>query len=248
MQQISQGYAGISGIRLLEDLVGRHGELFAADEAVAAAHSLGLSRSHAYRLLHELTRSGYIRRLPKGLYVVESPIAGGLEPHSFSIATHLVRPSAISHWSALHQWGLVEQVPFVVTASTPKVVVTPEMRKKRAPTGVHRGEHAAWIVDGVRYQFIRIRPRDMFGIEEVWVDARTQVPMFDKERALLDAFSHLRDFGAGGLGEQILAEHPEEIDGEKLLRYTETMGRPRVSARVHQALARTAGDKASNAT
>jgi predicted transcriptional regulator of viral defense system len=245
MQQRDPGYAGISGIRLLEHLVQRHGELFATGEVVEAAESLGISRSHAYKLLHELARSGYVRRLPKGLYVVESPIAGGVEPHSFDIATHLVRPSAISHWSALNHWGLVEQVPFVVTASTPKVVVTPDMRRKPAETPGRPRAHGAWIVDGVRYEFIRIRPRDMFGIADVWVDARTQVPMFDKERALLDAFVHLRGFGAGGLGDQVLAEHLRELDTDRLLRYAMHMERPRVSARVDSALNRAAGSQSA---
>lgn len=241
MQQRTPGYAGISGIRLLEHLVERHGEIFATDESVAAAQRLGISRSHAYKLLHELTRSGYLRRLPKGLYVLQSPIAGGVEPHSFAIATHLVRPSAISHWSALQHWGLVEQVPFGVTASTPKVVVTPDMRQKSSRASARPRQHGAWVIDGIHYEFIRIRPQDMFGIDQVWVDARTQVPLFDKERALLDAFVHLRGFGAGGLGEQILAEHRQGLDADKLLRYTERMGRPRVSARVASALAGAAG-------
>ena len=69
--------------------------------------------------------------------------------------------------------------------------------------------------------------------------ARAQVPIFYKERALLDAFVHLRGFGAAGLGEQILAEHPEEIDREKLVRYAEEMGRPRVMTRVRSALGET---------
>lgn len=245
MQQRTEGYAGISGIRLLESLVTAHGELFATDEAVAAARSLGISRSHAYKLLHELTRSGYLRRLPKGLYVIQSPIAGGVEPHSFAIATRLVRPSAISHWSALHYWGLVEQVPFVVTASTPKVVVTREMRQRSGGASTLPREHSAWIVDGVRYEYIRVPERAMFGIDQVWVDARTQVPIFDKERALLDAFVHLRGFGAGGLGAQIIAEHPSDVDHEKLLRYARQMDRARVTARVESALRGTESDSST---
>jgi predicted transcriptional regulator of viral defense system len=240
MQQRLPGYAGIAGIRLLEHLTERHGELFTSGEAIESAHLLGISSSHAYKLFHELTQSGYLRRLPKGLYVLQSPIAGGVAPHSFAIATHLARPSAISRWSALHHWGLVDQVPFVVTASTPKVVVTPDMRRPVTSAPAKRREHAAWIIDGIRYEFIRIRARDMFGIEEVWVDSRTQVPMFDKERTLLDAFAQLRGFGAGGLGETILSDHWKEVDRAKLLRYAETMERPHVLARIRSALARTA--------
>jgi predicted transcriptional regulator of viral defense system len=116
------------------------------------------------------------------------------------------------------------------------------MRHRPAEVPTRRREHGAWVLDGIRYEFIRIRPEDMFGIEEVWVDARTRVPMFDRERALLDAFVHLRGFGAGGLGEQILGEHPDQIDREALLRYAEQMARPRVLDRVRRALAPAARD------
>lgn len=238
MQQTLEGYAGITGIRLLERLTELHGELFGSTDAVEAARSLGLTSSHTYKLLHELTRSGYIRRLTQGLYVVQSPLAGGVAPHTFAIATRLVRPSAISHWSALHHWGLVEQVPFVVTASTPKVVVTPESRQPASRPSAERRQHTAWVIDGIRYEFIRIRSRDMFGIEDVWVDSRTRVPMFDRERALLDTFVQLKRFGAGGLGEQILAQHAHDIDGDKLLGYAEMMERPKALERVKAALAR----------
>jgi hypothetical protein len=119
------------------------------------------------------------------------------------------------------------------------------MRRKPAGTPARPRPHGAWIVDGVRYEFIRIRPRDMFGIADVWVDARTQVPMLDRERALLDAYVHLRGFGAGGLGDQVLAEHLRELDTDRLLRYAKQMGRPRVSARVESALARAAGSQSA---
>lgn len=234
MQQ-RKGYASTSGIRLVELIAQEHGEVFAVDEAIEAARRLDISRSHTYKLLHKLTRSGFLRRLPTGVYVIASSIAGGAEPHVFAIATHLVRPSAISRWSALHHWGLVEQVPFTVTASTPKVVVTPDMRLGGSPTEDRRG-HAAWVIDGIRYEFTRIRSQDMFGVAQVWVDARTQVPMFDKERAVLDAFVQFRQFGAGGLGKQLLAEHGDELDREQLLVYAREMGRPRVVERVRSAL------------
>lgn len=238
MQRKPQPYSDTLGLRLIDALVLAHGALFRAADAIEAAERLQISTSHTYKLLHQLTRSGFLRRLPTGLYVVSTPSAGGAEPHSFAIATQLVRPSAISHWSALHHWGLVEQVPFVVTTSTPKSVVTPEMRGQSPEGPAQRDTHAAWQIDGVRYEYVRIPARDMFGIEEVWVDARSRVPIFDRERALLDAFFHFRGFGAGGLGAQVLAAHPGEVDHDKLVRYAERMERPRLLARVKSALAK----------
>jgi hypothetical protein len=54
--------------------------------------------------------------------------------------------------------------------------------------------------------------------------------MSDKDRALFDAFVYRGGFGAGGPGGEILAQHPQEIDKQKLIRYAEAMVRPRVSA------------------
>lgn len=240
MQQRS--YARTAGVRLLDHLVDRHGLLFTSGEAVLAGAELGLSAGHVYKLLHDLARSGYLRRLAKSLYTVESPLAIGAAPHSFAIATHLVQPSAISRWSALQHWGLVEQVPFVITASTPKVVVTPAMRSE-VPRQRDRSarSHAAWVIDGVRYEFVRIPADHMFGIDYVWVDARSQVPMFDRERALLDAFVQMRGFGAGGLGEQVLAEHWQDVDVRKLVGYARQMGRPLPMRRLADAWRRVTG-------
>jgi predicted transcriptional regulator of viral defense system len=238
MQQPTSEYARSEGIRLLEHLVEAHRGLFTAGEAVAMAQGLGVSASHTYTILHHLARSGYLRRLPKGLYVVTSPIAGGAEPHTFAIATHLVQPSVISHWSALQHWGLIDQIPFVVTASSPKVVVTPDMRRPEPSESSRPRRHSAWIIDGLRYEFIRIRSRDMFGIDQVWVDGETQVPMFDRERTLLDAFVQVQRFGVGQLGEEILDERRDLIDQERLIGYAQKMERPRVLARVRAAVDR----------
>lgn len=239
MQQ-HRAYAGSIGVRLLERISETVGPVFSADEALQVAQGLRISASHTYKLLHLLAASSYLRRMAKSLYVIESPLAGGGTPHSFAVATKLVKPSAISHWSALEHWGLVDQIPMVVTASTPKSVVTPEMRTPSTEDTHTKSRqtqrHAAWIVDGIRYEYTRIPPHDMFGIDQVWVDSRTRVPMFDRERALLDAFVHLRGFGAGGLGGQILSEHWGEIDVAKLSRYADRMGRERVSKRVGTAI------------
>ena len=47
-------------------------------------------------------------------------------------AAALVEPMAISHWSALARYGLTTQIPPMVQASTPRTIVTPEMRAGQA--------------------------------------------------------------------------------------------------------------------
>ncbi len=219
------------GLRFLDALAERGSGPFSSAEAVESAGELGLTRAHAYMLLSRLTASGYLRRLKGGLYALGHRLGSEGSPHSFAIATRLVRPSAISHWSALHYWDLIDQVPMAVTASTPKLVTPPEVRATHPRKG-----HAAWVIDGSRYEYVKIPHDHMFGIAEEWVDDRTQVPIFDKERALLDAFIHFRGFGRGGLGPQIVRESRDQLDLDKLRAYAKRIGRAAPVKRIESAI------------
>jgi predicted transcriptional regulator of viral defense system len=113
-------YARRRGIQLLDGLLVRGRRIFTAEDARWVAEESGIPPSTASWLLYELARSGWIRRLRRGLYAVDETYRGGPAPHPFAIATAVVTPSAISHWSALAHHGLTEQIPRVVTASTPE--------------------------------------------------------------------------------------------------------------------------------
>jgi len=233
---VNSSYADPLGIQILRRLIESGStHVVTTDEALQVARELGISTRHGQKLLSQLSESGWLHRLKYGLYVIRLP---GEPPsaHPFEIATRLAEPAAISHWSALHHWGLVDQVPFAITASTPRAIVPPSARGRAAREERARGGHAAWDIDGVRYEFVRIPARDLFGAEQVWVDGSTSVPVFDRERSVLDAFVHLKGFGTGGLGEELVATHADSLDAEKLLDYAEVMGRPFVIARVQRAL------------
>lgn len=227
---------GTIGLRFLDALAERGSGPFTSAEALESARPLGVSRAHAYMLLSRLAGSRYLRRLKGGLYAFGRRLGSEGSPHSFAIATSLVQPSVISHWSALHYWDLIDQVPMAVTASTPKLVTPPEVRSSHPRSG-----HAAWVIDGIRYEYVKIPHEHMFGVTEEWVDDRTQVPIFDKERALLDAFIHFRDFGKGGLGPQIVLERRDQLDLDKLRGYAKGIGRAASIKRVESAIQGTTG-------
>jgi predicted transcriptional regulator of viral defense system len=157
----------------------------------------------------------------------------------------LVSPSAISHWSALHHHGLTEQVPRQVMASTPKKVVTPSMRAARSQdqeveerrAGRRSGRHT-WEINGVEYEYFTITPDRFFGIEEVWVDEYFRVPIYDKERSLIDCFAAPRLFGSLSEALGILEEHASELDLEKLAQYALRYGKASVAKRLGWALDR----------
>jgi len=211
------------------------GPVFTAEEAIRAGEALGISPAYTRRLLSRLASGGLLRRLKGGLYCTAGILeqTGG-HPHDFAIATKIVQPSAISHESALHHWGLIEQVPMRVTASTPKSFVTPSMRQTTLGRSTAAGHD--WVIDDVRYHFVRVAAAAMFGIQQEWVDATARVPIFDRERALLDVFAYRRT-GGSELGDEILAQHLDEVDLDRLVAYGEQLDRPVVLKRVQAAVA-----------
>jgi predicted transcriptional regulator of viral defense system len=226
-------YGQTLGTRLLEELAGRGLFVFTSEGAKEIAAELEMPAGYLPELLSKLAASGWIVRLRRGLYAGTGSLPGSVEVHPFAIATSLVSPSAISGWSALHHHGLVEQVPQTVTSSTPKKVVTPSMRAVAPGAGKH-----AWEVRGVRYEYVTIREERFFGIEEVWADERFKVPIYDRERALLDCFALPRRFGSLAEGLGILEEHLDDLDVGKLVSYTLRYGKASVAKRLGWALER----------
>jgi predicted transcriptional regulator of viral defense system len=166
------------------------------------------------------------------LYAINDPVTKLPKAHPFAIGAAVVSPSAISHWSAFQHWGLTEQVPSVVTVSSPTRTFPPSDEVADA------GSKPAWVVAGVRYDFISITAPRFFGATEVWVSERNRVPVFDRERALLDAFCHFHVFGSLSVALEILEGHLEEIDAPRLVDYAVRFGVAAVVKRVGWSLDR----------
>lgn len=179
------------------------------------ANTLGMQQRALPGLLHSLAASGWVRRLRNGLYAVDETHRGGPAPHPFAIATALVQPAAISHWSALAYHGLTEQVPRMVTASTTKDVVTPRMRSG------HRDSDPAsvWEIDGLAIRYFRVQPAHFWGFDEVWVDEFSRVRITDRERTILDGFLAPEVFGSIAEIMGALEEHLTEIEVPRLVTY-----------------------------
>lgn len=208
-----RGYGEPAGVRLVAIIAGTGADLFTATQAVGQGAELGLTPGHIRTLLHELATGGWITRVKKGLYAINDPVTKLPKAHPFAIGTAIVTPSAISHWSALQHWGLTEQIPATVTLSSPTRTFPP------ADETDGRGSRPVWTVAGVRYEFVAItRPR-FFGVTHVWVDERNQVPIFDRERALLDAFHHFHIFGSLSVALETLESHLADIDVHRLVQY-----------------------------
>jgi predicted transcriptional regulator of viral defense system len=227
------GYAITQGTRLLQALLAEGRYIFDMGEAKEVAAQLDMRPERLKWLLFELVQGGWLSRLKRGLYVGTGKLPGEAHVHSFAIATRLVTPAAISHWSAMSHHGLTEQLPQHVMAITPQKIYPPSLRQKE---GKRDKEKHAWEIDGVRYEYMTITPEHFFGIEQVWVDQMFRVPITDKERTLLEGFASPQTFGSLSEILGILEEHLKELDVPKLIQYALQYNRIAVVKRLGWAL------------
>ncbi|MGA9533231.1 MAG: type IV toxin-antitoxin system AbiEi family antitoxin [Anaerolineales bacterium] len=208
-------YARTQGVQLLESILEEVGPIFEVDEVRSIATDQGLNAQELRWTLHSLFKSGWIARLKRGVYALNSALFPE-ELHPFALASALVEPMAISHWSALAHHGLTTQIPPMVQAMTPKKVVTPEMRAGEAyrPRG-----RAAWKVWKNEVEFIYIEKTRFFGFQQEWVSRWNRVSITDRERTFLDMVARPDIFGGTELALATFEEHGGELDLEKLVGY-----------------------------
>lgn len=89
---------------------------------------------------------------------------------------------------------------------------------------------------GVRYEFVTITKPRFFGVTRIWVDERNLVPIFDRERALLNVFQHFRIFGSLSIALEILESHLADIDVQRLVEYAVRLDVTAVAKRLGWAL------------
>jgi len=166
-------------------------------------------------LLSQLAGTGWIERIKRGAYVVRAPLFSA-ELHPYAVATMLVSPVAISHWSALAHHGFTTQIPPMIQASTSANVVTPEMRQGAA----HRPRgRAVWRALEWEFEFIRVLPGRFFGFQNIWVSQWHRVAITDPERTVLDLYAMPRVFGSLQTGLETLEAYLSRLNVEQLVNY-----------------------------
>lgn len=146
-----------------------------------------------------LKNKNFIQEVEKGKYLLL-----GFEPQRvlsspLFIATQIVKPAYVSFRSALHHYGLTEQVPFTIYVAA--------TRKKKTIS-----------FEGYHYKYILLTAHKFFGYERILVGG-LPVLIADQEKALVDSFDQLRY--AGGLPEvaKALFNAKDEISPQKLTDY-----------------------------
>ncbi len=215
---------------LLRTLADQGKPVFTTRDARSAADEAGIGSSYLKELLRRLTKTDWIERIKRGTYVITAGIPGfPLELHPFAIGMALVDLSAVSGWAALNYHGLSEQIPRIITLTTPKHTVTPAMR------GAASSPSSKWRVGENQFELVTVVPSHFFGYEHVWL-GEARVRIFDRERALLDCFALPRKFGGISEGIAVVDEHLHELDIERFVSHTLRYGKASVAKRAGYAL------------
>jgi predicted transcriptional regulator of viral defense system len=152
-------------------------------------------------ILFRMEEKGFIERIEKGKYLI-IPLGsekGKYTLHEFVIASYIVEPYAISYWSALHYYGLTEQIPSTVFVQTPT-------RKKKNLMEIF----------GVNYQIVRIKEDKFFGIHKEWIE-ETPVNITDREKTIIDCLD--KPHYAGGIIEVAKALKDGSLNYDRLMEY-----------------------------
>lgn len=210
------------GFRLLHELFCRGKRIFNMQDIKDTAHAQNIPLNQIRKIVSNLTTHGRLCRLRRGVYVGIGLLAEQSKAPPFVISAFLIQPSIISHWSALQHHGLTEQLPQTITASTPKKVITPSMRRNSL---TNDSQKHAWIIEGIRYEYITVSKKSFdLGVETIWIpwagaDGSYQIKITDKERTILDLFIHPKIFGGIGEALGVLESSLGSINIEKLVNY-----------------------------
>lgn len=179
--------------------------VFSLSDARKIAHDNNIVIKNMYSAILTLSSQRWIHKIKKGYYILDSVLIGGLPVHEFEIATQIVKPSAISYFTAFHIHELTDQIPQIVYVSAPEGTTIP-----RVPKGHY------FIFKGVRYHFLLVSAVHFFGIEPKW-RGEAQIPVTDLERTLLDGLAKPKY--CGGFMEVLHAFSSRKFDLKKIIEY-----------------------------
>jgi predicted transcriptional regulator of viral defense system len=193
------------------DRLSKRGEVFTVEDALETCN---IDRSVLWVILSRLEKGGWIERIEKGKYLI-IPLGaekGRYTSHEFIIGSLLVEPYCIAYWSALHFYGLTEQIPATVFIQTTS-------RKKKQEIEVF----------GVRYRIVRVKSDKVFGIRREWIE-ESEVNITDKEKTIVDCLD--KPQYCGGVVEVVKALRDGGLNRGRLSEYATGIGNSGVVRRL----------------
>jgi predicted transcriptional regulator of viral defense system len=184
------------------DQLARRGSTFTVSDAKKIS---SLEPGSLRVFLHRLERGGFIERIEREKYLI---IPLGAEKkeysiHEFILGSILVSPYCISYWSALHHYGMTEQIPSTIFIQT---------------TG-RKNKHTGKVL-GMEYRIVRISDWKFFGHKDIWIE-NEKISITDEERTILDCLD--RPDLCGGLVEAFKGLSYSKLNRDKMIEYSRKM-------------------------
>ncbi len=203
------------GVEMVRKLSEDGKRIFTIQDARRVASSCGITDSYLLESLHHLSNTGWIVRLKRGLYIIYSSFPGMTPIHEFEIAMALVHPATISHRSAMHFHGMTEQIPQRVYVTTIQPIVASRAVKRR-----NKNQRSfSREINGILYQFVRIKPDRFFGFKDYWV-GEAKVTITDPERTLIDGLITPKYFGDWAEIYSAFESQFSKLDLDKMIAYS----------------------------
>ncbi len=178
----------ITPISIAKNLIQR--ELFAFNSRTISA-LFGLDKFQTLSLLDRMEQAGLVARVEQGKFLLLGLTPEKVLSNPLYIGCNLATPAYVSFWSALHFYGLTEQVPHTVFVATTR-------RKKEV---VFREMH---------FKFVTFKPEAFFGYRREML-ADLPVVVADEAKSILDSLN-LPQY-AGGVSEVAKALQNAISDG-----------------------------------
>ena len=189
----------------------RDSQLFSFNELYAKTK---IKKDILWVIISRLEEQGFIERIERGKYLI-IPLGsekGGYTLHEFVIGSCLVKPYAIGYWSALHHYGMTEQIPNTVFIQTPA-------RKKNRLIDVF----------GISYQIVRINEEKYFGLKREWIE-NIAISITDKEKTVIDCLD--KPEYSGGVIEVVKALKNDIFNAQKMSEYAKKIDNDAVVRRL----------------
>lgn len=201
--------------KLLTTLASQDKNIFIAPEAQKV---IGGSKEATNLMLDGLVKKKWLIRIMRGKYLIV-PLSAGMDAeHSenwYVVAKHLIEPAEyyLSHYSALDIHEIAINPPITVYISS---------SIRRIPKEIL----------GATFHFIYIQPKDVWGVEDVWVTPSQKAKVSDLERTIIDCLD--RPDLCGGVSEiaKGLWTKRDKLDYKKLVGYAKKLGRKSVIKRL----------------
>jgi predicted transcriptional regulator of viral defense system len=139
-----------------------------------AKHILQTSDASVKNVIYRLKEKHRIIEIERGKYLL-SPAKSGVEgywsEHVFKLLNELITPYYVSYWTALHYWGMTEQIPrtiYVVTTKTKKDI----------------------DFFGEKIQFVTVVPSKFYGYTTETIDTDS-FHIATREKTIVDCLDHL---------------------------------------------------------